>query len=114
MVSLQQITTRVTPEHWFKQDASQVQVDSIYKTLPNAEKALLRETPEARFLWKECDQTQQEFPSSPEEAQVDVMTYLEQRDCYERIKRLQVPEFCVGSIVAVTRADPYVPRGKVR
>lgn len=95
---------------WFAKDKSIVEVDSIYKTLPNAKTAVGRTAPEPRFIWKEF----REFPSSPDEAKVDVMTFLEQKDCFNRLQKLQAPEFCVGSIVAVTRADPYIPKGKVR
>ena len=42
------------------------------------------------------------------------MTFLEQRDCYRRLQTLKVKDFCVGSIVAVTRSDPHVAKGHVR
>ena len=90
-----------------------LKIESIYKRLPNAQQALVGATPTPRFIWKEKDYPTG-FPSSPEEANTDVMTYLEQKDCYNRLKKLKMKDFCVGSIVAVTRADPYIPKGRVR
>ena len=104
---------KVTSKDWYKRDEAVVKVDSIYKTLPNAETALVQATPKPRFIWKEKEWPEG-FPDSAEEAKTDVLTYLEQKDCYDRLKKLNLKDFCVGSIVAVTRADPYIPKGKVR
>lgn len=56
----------------------------------------------------------QEFPQSPQAANTNLLTFLQQRDIYRRGKVLDVPDFCVGSIVAVTRADKNLPRGSGR
>ena len=56
------------------------------------------------MVWEEQD-CSQSFPKSPEEANLDLLNYLEQRDMWQRHQNLKVPKFCVGSIVAVTRAD---------
>ena len=90
-----------------------LEVESIYKTRPNAKTALVGTLPEPRFIWKEKNWPNG-FPDSPEEADTDVVTFLEQRDCYRRLQTLGVKDFCVGSIVAVTRTDPYIAKGKVR
>jgi len=104
---------KVNISQWYKKNAAELNVKSIYKTLPNAKVALDGTTPEPRFIWKEKDWPSG-FPDSPEEAKTDVMTYLEQRDCYCRLQKLDVKDFSVGSTVAVTRADPYIAKGKVR
>ena len=104
---------KVNINQWYKKNAAELNVKSIYKTLPNAKVALDGATPEPRFIWKEKDWPSG-FPDSPEEAKTDVMTYLEQRDCYRRLQKLDVKDFSVGSTVAVTRADPYIAKGKVR
>ena len=104
---------KVNFDQWYKKNPAELSVKPIYKTLPNAKVALDGTTPEPRFIWKEKDWPNG-FPDSPEEAKTDVMTYLEQRDCYHRLKKLDAKDFSVGSIVAVTRADPYIAKGKVR
>ena len=79
--------------------------------MPKAEKYIPKsEIPVPRFIWKEQDWCEG-FPASPEEANVDVFTYLEQRDCYRRLKKMQFKEFCVGSFVEVTYADQYATDG---
>ncbi len=92
-------------------ETPQVEVESVYKVLPKAEKYVPKsEIPVPRFIWKEQDWPEG-FPSSPEEANVDIFTYLEQRDCYRRLKKMQFKEFCVGSFVEVTYADQYATGG---
>ena len=98
---------------WYHKRTAELEVKPIYKTLPNAKTALEGEKPEPRFIWKEKNWPKG-FPESPEEAHTDVMTFIEQRDCYRRLQTLQVKDFCVGSIVAVTRSDPHVAKGQVR
>ena len=91
-----------------------VEVESVYKVLPKAHKYVPKtEIPFPRFIWKEKDWPDG-FPSSPEEAGVDILTYLEQKDCYKRIKKMKYKEFCVGSYVAVTYADRYATGGANR
>lgn len=63
-----------------------------------------------RFVWEEQDCTES-FPDSPEACNLDLLHYLEQRDMWERRRVLHIPKFCVGSIIAVTRADEYAPLG---
>ncbi|XP_073259436.1 large ribosomal subunit protein bL19m-like [Porites lutea] len=104
---------KVNFDQWYKKNPAELSVKPIYKTLPNAKVALDGTTPEPRFIWKEKDWPNG-FPDSPEEAKTDVMTYLEQRDCYHRLKKLDAKDFSVGSIVAVTRGDPHIAKGKVR
>ena len=97
-----------------KTKTAQVEVESVYKVLPKAEKYIPgSEIPVPRFIWKEQD-CPEGFPSSPEEANVDVFTYLEQRDCYRRLKKMQFKEFCVGSFVEVMYADQYATGGSSR
>ena len=91
-------------DQWYKKNPAELSVKPIYKTLPNAKVALDGTTPEPRFIWKEKDWPNG-FPDSPEEAKTDVMTYLEQRDCYHRLKKLDAKDFSVGSIVAVTSSS---------
>lgn len=98
---------------WYQKRTAELEVKPIYKTLANAKTALEGEKPEPRFIWKEKNWPKG-FPESPEEANTDVMTFLEQRDCYRRLQALKVKEFCVGSLVAVTRSDPHVAKGHVR
>ena len=100
-------------DQWYQKNPAELKVKPIYKTLPNAKVALDGATPEPRFIWKEKEWPSG-FPDSPEEAKTDVMTYLEQKDCYRRLQKLDVKDFSVGSTVAVTRADPYVAKGKIR
>lgn len=104
---------RVNINQWYRKNNSLLDVESIYKTRPNAKTALVGTQPEPRFIWKEKDWPNG-FPDSPEEASTDVVTFLEQRDCYHRLQALGVKDFCVGSIVAVTRSDPHIAKGKVR
>ena len=104
---------KVNYDQWYQKDAAELKVEPIYKTLPNARVALNGTTPEPRFIWKEKNWPNG-FPNSPKEANTDVMTYLEQKDCYQRLQKLNVKDFCVGSIVSVTRSDPYVPKGNVK
>ncbi|XP_001630403.2 39S ribosomal protein L19, mitochondrial [Nematostella vectensis] len=103
--------SHIDSKELFKKDPAIIDIPSIYKTLPNAHTTLEKSKPIPRYLWKETDNG---FPPSPEEAGVDIKTFLEQRDCHDRLQQLKVPEFCVGSTVAVTRADNYVPKGHVR
>ena len=98
---------------WYQKRTAELEVKPIYKTLANAKTALEGEKAEPRFIWKEKNWPKG-FPESPEEANTDVMTFLEQRDCYRRLQALKVKEFCVGSLVAVTRSDPHVAKGHVR
>ena len=104
---------KVNIDKWYQKNPAELNVKPIYKTLPNAKVALDGTTPEPRFIWKEKEWPNG-FPDSPEEAKTDVMTYLEQRDCYHRLQKLHVKDFAVGSTIAVTRADPHVAKGKVR
>ena len=62
------------------------------------------------FVWEEQD-CSESFPDSPEACNLDLLHYLEQRDMWERRRVLHIPKFCVGSIIAVTRADEYAPLG---
>jgi len=103
----------VSVNEWYQKRTAELEVKPIYKTLPNTKTALEGEKPEPRFIWKEKNWPKG-FPESPEEANTDVMTFLEQRDCYRRLQTLNVKDFCVGSIVAVTRSDPHVAKGQVR
>eukprot|EP00794_Sanderia_malayensis_P000641 gene641-1309_t len=86
---------------------------SVYQKLPNKTKTVVGETPVERFLWEEKDWPNG-FPDSPEEANTDVLTYLEQKDMFRRRQVIHMPKFCVGSIVAVTRAEPFSPKGSLR
>ena len=104
---------RVNISEWYRKNTSLLDVESIYQTRPNAKTALVGTQPEPRFIWREKDWPNG-FPDSPEEASTDVVTFLEQRDCYRRLQALGVKNFCVGSIVAVTRSDPLIAKGKVR
>lgn len=91
-----------------------VDVESVYKILPKANKYVPKtEIPVPRFIWKEKEWPDG-FPPSPEEADVDILTYLEQKDCYKRMKKLKSKEFCVGSYVAVTYADCFATGGSNR
>ena len=65
------------------------------------------------MVWEEQD-CSESFPESPEAANLDLLNYLEQRDMWQRHQNLEVPKFCVGSIVAVTRADRFAPEGSTR
>ena len=65
------------------------------------------------MVWEEQD-CSQSFPESPEQANLDLLNYLEQRDMWQRHQNLKVPKFCVGSIVAITRADRFAPDGSTR
>ena len=65
------------------------------------------------MVWEELD-CSESFANSPEEANLDLVHYLEQRDMWQRMKVLQIPNFCVGSIIAVTRADRFSPKGFTR
>ena len=65
------------------------------------------------MVWEEQD-CSESFPISPEAANLDLLNYLEQRDMWQRHQNLEVPKFCVGSIVAVTRADRFAPEGSTR
>ena len=97
-----------------KTKTAEVDVESVYKVLPKAEKYIPgSEIPVPRFIWKEQNWPKG-FPSSPEEANVDVFTYLEQKDCFRRWKKMQFKEFCVGSFVEVTYADQYASGGSNR
>lgn len=107
------VKVKVNVDKWFQTNPAELEVKPIYKTLPNAKVALDGATPEPRFLWKEKDWPSG-FPDSPEEAKTDVMTYLEQKDCYRRLQKLNAKDFSVGSVVAVTRADPLIAKGKVK
>lgn len=107
------VKVKVNVDKWFQTNPAELEVKPIYKTLPNAKVALDGATPEPRFLWKEKDWPNG-FPDSPEEAKTDVMTYLEQKDCYRRLQKLNAKDFSVGSVVAVTRADPLIAKGKVK
>ncbi|XP_029196748.2 39S ribosomal protein L19, mitochondrial-like [Acropora millepora] len=107
------VKVKVDVDKWFQTNPAELEVKPIYKTLPNAKVALDGATPEPRFLWKEKDWPSG-FPDSPEEAKTDVMTYLEQKDCYRRLQKLNAKDFSVGSVVAVTRADPLIAKGKVK
>jgi len=65
------------------------------------------------MVWEEQD-CSESFPASPNDANLDLLNYLEQRDMWERQQNLPLPNFCVGSIIAVTRADRYAPEGWTR
>lgn len=65
------------------------------------------------MVWEEQD-CSESFPASPEEANLDLVHYLEQRDMWMRQRMLHIPKFCVGSIIAVTRGDMYAPDGFTR
>lgn len=104
---------KVSVDKWYQTSTAELDVKSIYKTLPNAKVALEGTTPEPRFLWKEKGWPNG-FPDSPEEAKTDVMTYLEQKDCYHRLQKLDMKDFSVGSIVSVTRADPLIAKGRLK
>ena len=91
-----------------------VEIESIYNILPKAEKYIPNhEIPVPRYIWKEKDWPEG-FPSSPEEAGTDLFTFLEQKDCYRRLKKMQFKEFCVGSFVEVKYADQCATGGANR
>jgi len=92
-----------------KTDAT-IDYGSIYDNAPNAKRAQKGQYPERRIVWEEQD-CSTSFPASPEDAGLDVMHYIEQRDMWERRKVLHIPKFCVGSIVAVTRGDKWSEEG---
>lgn len=92
-----------------KTDAS-IDYGSIYDEYPNAHKALKAKEPIRRKVWEEQD-CSTSFPASPEEANLDLHQYIEQRDMWERQQILHIPKFCVGSIIAVTRADQWSETG---
>ncbi|XP_002164420.3 large ribosomal subunit protein bL19m [Hydra vulgaris] len=96
-----------------KKSDARVDPGSIYKTYPNAEKALIGKNPKLRYVWDEQD-CSNSFPSTPEEARLDLLNFLEQRDMWMRRKNLKIPQFCVGSIIKVTRADRLAPEGWTR
>jgi len=96
-----------------RKEGAIVEIEPIFKSFPNAEKAEPKAAPKPRFFWTE-KKWDNGYPKSPEEANTDVMHYLEQRDCYNRLNVLKPKNFCVGSIVAVTRADPNSKTGSVR
>ena len=83
---------------------------SIYKKCSNAHDALIGTKAVRRVIWEEQDCTES-FPGSPEEANLDVRHYIEQRDMWERRKILNIPKFCIGSIIAVTRGDQWSDTG---
>lgn len=95
-----------------KTDAT-VNPGSIYVNYPNKETTLVGKKPKIRMVWEEQD-CSESFPASPEEANLDLVHYLEQRDMWMRQRMLHIPKFCVGSIIAVTRGDMYAPDGFTR
>lgn len=97
-----------------KLSSAMVDHGSIYDRHPHAALTLQGKVPtNLRYLWKE-NECSKHFPNSPQEAGTNVFHYLEQRDLYRRMKKLEFPAFCVGSIVAVTKSDQYAPRGFTR
>lgn len=54
------------------------------------------------------------FPSSPEEMKTNLKDYLERRDMHLRRSQIDIPDFCAGSLMAVTRADPHSRSGESR
>ena len=89
---------------------AQIDPGSVYAKYPNAHPAPVGKDPKLRFFWEEKE-WENGFPETPEEAGTDLLNFLEQRDVYKRRQVIHIPEFCVGSIVAVTRADQYSPKG---
>jgi len=100
-------------ENYLEKTSPILDYGSIYEKYPHAKKALIGQKPERRMVWEEQD-CAQSFPESPEAANLDLLNYLEQRDMWQRHQNLEIPKFCIGSIVAVTRADPYAPEGWTR
>ena len=54
------------------------------------------------------------FPSSPEEMKTSLKDYLELSDMHLRRSQIDIPEFCAGSLMAVTRVDPHSKSGESR
>jgi len=96
--------------HILKNTDASIDYGSIYNKYPNAKDTLIGKLPELRVVWEEQD-CSTAFPASPEDANLDVLHYFEQKDMWERRRVLDIPKFCVGSIVAVTRGDQYSEEG---
>jgi len=86
---------------------------SVYQKRPDIKPTIIGKTPEPRLIWTEKDWPDG-FPATPEEAETDIITYLTQKDIFRRKQVIDIPKFCVGSIVAVTRAEPFSPKGSLR
>jgi large subunit ribosomal protein L19 len=52
--------------------------------------------------------------SKPQEAKTNLLNFLTQSDLQKRTGHLDIPYFVPGSILAVTRADPYSKSGESR
>jgi len=93
-----------------KKSDSEIDYGKIYQSFPNRSRDFVGKHGVRRIAWEEhdCSET---FPSSPERANLSVLHYLEQRDMWERRQVLHIPKFCIGSIVSVTRGDPWSEDG---
>ena len=54
------------------------------------------------------------IPSCSEEMKTNLMDFLERKDMYLRSRQLNIADFCAGSLMAVTRADPHSRSGESR
>lgn len=97
-------------KNMLKKSDSELDYGKIYRSFPNRSGDFVGKHGTRRIVWEEQD-CSQSFPSSPEVATLNVLHYLEQRDMWERRQVLHIPKFCVGSIVAVTRGDPWSEEG---
>ena len=52
--------------------------------------------------------------SNPREAETNLLNFLTQSDVQKRKAHIEIPFFVAGSILAVTRADPYSYSGETR
>ena len=52
--------------------------------------------------------------SKPREAETNLLNFLVMSDVQKRKAHIDIPFFVAGSILAVTRADPYAPTGETR
>jgi len=96
-----------------KRTDAKINPGTIYTNKSNLYPTFKGKKEKPRLIWDEFD-CSTTFPSSPEEAKLDLLQYLEQRDIWERRQNVAVPTFCVGSIIAVTRGDQYAPEGFTR
>lgn len=97
--------------HMLKNSDASIDYGSIYDKFPNAHDVIVgKKYGKPRIVWEEQD-CSSSFPETPEQAKLDVRNFIEQRDMWERRKIMDIPKFCVGSIVAVTRADYFSEEG---
>ncbi|KAF1743698.1 hypothetical protein MXB_4569 [Myxobolus squamalis] len=85
----------------YKETTAEIQQKPTRYEIPGSTLTFIGEIPKPFYLWKNFNNT---FPSF-EDSKVDIKTYLEQKDVFNRIKLLDIKEFCQGSIIKMSWID---------